>query len=88
MLQAIQQRTGGAPVEDPTEPVTADSNRTVKIDLVALGNSTATDEAGLTFAWTCPKCHEVLTAETERKLIGQRGGHTRSKHPKRRRAAR
>ncbi|MCH8990546.1 MAG: hypothetical protein IIA44_02175 [Acidobacteria bacterium] len=89
---ALLVMAGKAPVEAPTEPDTADSNTetanvtTTTVDL--LGHAATTDEAGLTFAWTCPKCHEVLTAETERKLIGQRGGHTRSKHPKKRRTAR
>ena len=85
---ALLVMAGKAPVEAPTEPVEQfiQTGRVTTVEQT----TTVSDATGTLaiFTWTCPKCDEMLTAETERKLIGQRGGHTRSKHPKRRRTAR
>ena len=43
---------------------------------------------GTAFTWTCSKCDVVLLAESESKLVSKCAGHTRSKHPKRKRQAR
>lgn len=80
----IQVAIGAKAVPEGTTVAQVEAEATTTDSLVTTTVET-TEPMATVLQWECPKCHEVLTAETERKLIGQRGGHTRSKHPKRRR---
>ena len=74
MLEAINRMSGTPAVPAEPAPVLDTLSETTSEQLEVPEVSVVTT--------TCPKCKVVLTAETDRKLIAVRAGHTRSKHPK------